>query len=141
MASDRPLRPIEVESYTYGPLDELRINKVYELSQHDDPSGIPTEDFMSGNRRYYLLEITADNTDPEVVTYTAVFGSVELAKDEKHVGTGSQTLCADSAKKDNGPDLLSILRCVGDVIVVAAIGFLIIALPFLPSIVSNKPIQ
>ena len=91
MASDGLLRPIEVESYTYGPLDELRISKVYELSQHDDPSGIPTEDFVSGNRRYYLLDITADNTDPEVVTYTAVFGSVILTGDEMFAKAPSQS--------------------------------------------------
>ena len=29
MASGGPFYPIEVEEYTYGPLDELRINKVY----------------------------------------------------------------------------------------------------------------
>ena len=113
MASDVPLRPIEVESYTYGPLDELRISKVYELSQHDDPSGIPTEDFVYGNRRYYLLDMTADNTDGEVVTYTAVFGSVELAKDEKYVRTGSRTLYNDFTKKGNDPDLLPLWICVG----------------------------
>ena len=101
MASDVPLRPIEVESYTYGPLDELRISKVYRLSQHDDPSGIPTEDFVSGNRRYYLLDMIADNTDHEVVTYTAVFSSVEVAKDEKYARTGSQTIYADPTEKGN----------------------------------------
>ena len=28
MASAGPYSPIEVETYTYGPLDELRVNKV-----------------------------------------------------------------------------------------------------------------
>ena len=36
--------PVSVEEYTYGPLDELRINKIYQLALSDDPSGIPTED-------------------------------------------------------------------------------------------------
>ena len=31
--------PVSVEEYTYGPLDELRINKVYQLSLSDSPSG------------------------------------------------------------------------------------------------------
>ena len=33
--------PISVEEYTYGDLDELRINKTYQLSLSDDPSLIP----------------------------------------------------------------------------------------------------
>ena len=125
IASDVPFRPIEVESYTYGPLDELRISKVYQLSQHDDPSGIPTEDFVSGNRRYYLLEITADNTDPEVVTYTAAFGSVKLTGDEmfaKAPGqSGVQAMFADLAEKGNDPDLLPFWICVGCLAMAAAI--------------------
>ena len=123
MASDAPLRPIEVESYTYGPLDELRISKVYQLSVTDDPSGIPTEDFVYGNRRYYLLDMTADNTDGEVVTYTAVFGSVELSKDKKYTRTRSQTIYANPTEKDNGPDLLPILACVVMVYAVTALWF------------------
>ena len=46
MASAGPLTPIEVETYTYGPLDEPRVNKVYRLPATDDPSGIPTENFV-----------------------------------------------------------------------------------------------
>ena len=38
MASSGPFYPIEVEEYTYGPFDELRINKVYQLSLSDNPS-------------------------------------------------------------------------------------------------------
>ena len=60
MASGGPFYPIEVEEYTYGPFDELRINKVYQLSLSDDPSGIPTEDFERNGRRYYLLVIKED---------------------------------------------------------------------------------
>ena len=122
MASDVPLRPIEVESYTYGPLDELRISKVYQLSVTDDPSGIPTEDFVYGNRRYYLLDMTAD-TDGEVVTYTVVFGSVDVAKDEKYARTGAQTIYADPTEKDNDPDLLPFWICVGCLAMAATINF------------------
>ncbi len=50
--------PISVEEYTYGPLDELRVSKVYQLSLGDDPSGIPTGDFERGGRHYYLLDMT-----------------------------------------------------------------------------------
>ena len=49
--------PIKVEEYTSGPLDELRIDKVYQLSLSDAPSGIPTEDFVRGGRHYYLLDM------------------------------------------------------------------------------------
>ena len=70
MASTGPFNPIEVETYTYGPFDELRVNKVYQLSVTDDPSGIPTEDFEQGDRRYYLLDMAIASTDNEAVTYT-----------------------------------------------------------------------
>ena len=53
--------PISVEEYTYGSLDEPRIEKVYQLSLSDDPSGIPTEDFVRGGRLYYLLDMTRKN--------------------------------------------------------------------------------
>ena len=111
MASAGPFTPIEVETYTYGPFDEPRINKVYRLPAADDPSGIPTEDFERGGRRYYLLDMIIANTDHETVTYTAVFGSVELAK-----ATGPQALDGT----DNSLGLLLVLSCVGGVITVAA---------------------
>ena len=104
MASAGPYSPIEVEAYTYGPLDELRVSKVYRLSQHDDPSNIPTEDFVRGSRRYYLLDMIADNADCEVVTYTAIFGSVELA------GASGQFA---SYETNRSPDLLPLLVCTG----------------------------
>ena len=44
-ARSTQLYPISVEEYTYGDFDELRIQKVYQLSLSDDPAGIPTEDF------------------------------------------------------------------------------------------------
>ena len=111
MASAGPFTPIEVETYTYGPFDEPRVNKVYQLSVEDDPSGIPTEDFERGGRRYYLLDMISANTDHETVTYTAVFGSVELAR-----ATGPQALDGT----DGNLSLLLILSCVGGVIMVAA---------------------
>ena len=264
MASVGPFYPIKVEEYTYGPLDELRISKVYQLSLSDDPSGIPTEDFERGGRHYYLLDmikedeigvdtqdytdtITVDSdtndlsailkqldahrevttedghtgllaldytsvtveakgyktntrslsatrtypnlsdadldlipktitdggktltlgavewsggengyytatasytgtsstrsatgytvsasytgqvakTDCEVVTYTAIFGNVELTEEEKGAETSSQpeTPAPDTtpAETGNGPDLLPILGCVGGVVAVAAV--------------------
>ena len=54
--------PISVEEYTYGPFDELRVNKVYQLSLSDDPRCIPTEDFERNGRRYYLLDMIKENT-------------------------------------------------------------------------------
>ena len=67
--------PISVEEYTYGPLDELRIDKVYQLSLDDDPSLIPTEDFERNGRLYYLLDMTRKDevgvdTKPHVQTVT-----------------------------------------------------------------------
>ena len=53
--------PISVEEYTYGSLDEPRVEKVYQLSLSDDPSGIPTEDFVRNGRLYYLLDMTRKN--------------------------------------------------------------------------------
>ena len=103
MASAGPYSPIEVETYTYGPFDEPRVNKVYQLSQSDDPSSIPTEDFERGGRRYYLLDMISANTDHETVTYTAVFGSVELAR-----AAAPQTL----GGTDGSLGLLLLLSCV-----------------------------
>ena len=127
MASAGPYSPIEVEAYTYGPLDEPRVNKVYRLSVTDDPSGIPTEDFERGGQRYYLLDMIADSDDPEVVIYTVIFGSEELTRDEKHAKasgqSGPQAPFADFAKMNDGPDLLPILGCAGGVIIAAVIIF------------------
>ena len=114
MASAGPYSPIEEEAYTYGPLDEPRVNKVYRLSPTDDPSGIPTEDFERGGRRYYLLDMTTANTDHETVTYTAIFGSVELARASGQFGPRA------SYETDYSLGLLLLLSCVGGVIMVEA---------------------
>ena len=47
---DSAYYPISVEEYTAGDFDELRIQKVYQLSLDDDPSLIPTEDFTRNGR-------------------------------------------------------------------------------------------
>ncbi len=70
-ASSGPFYPIKVDEYTYGPLDELRIEKVYQLSLSDDPSGIPTEDFERGGRRYFLLDmVRKDEVGVDTQDYT-----------------------------------------------------------------------
>ena len=71
--------PISVEEYTYGPLDELRISKVYQLSLSDDPGLIPTGDFERGGRYFYLLDMTRkDEVGVDVRTHTE---TVTLARD------------------------------------------------------------
>ena len=67
--------PSPWREYTYGEAEEPRINKVYQLSLSDDPSGIPTEDFVRNGRRYYLLDMTRKNevgvdTKPHIETVT-----------------------------------------------------------------------
>lgn len=90
--------PVKVEEYTYGPLDELRVNKIYQLSLSDDPRGIPTEDFERNGRRYYLLDLTRQDdvgvdTQPytETVTMDSKTGELsavmKLLEGEKDVTT------------------------------------------------------
>lgn len=72
---DTSYYPISVEEYTYGETEEPRINKVYQLSLSDDPSGIHTEDFVRNGRRYFLLDMTRKNevgvdTKPHIETVT-----------------------------------------------------------------------
>lgn len=55
------LYPVSVEEYTYGPFDELRIDKVYELSRSDDPADIPTGDFDRGGYHFTLLDVVRTN--------------------------------------------------------------------------------
>ena len=127
MASVDPFCPVEVETYTYGPLDELRINKVYPLSIADDPSAIPTEDFERNGRRYYMLDTIGDNSDSEVVTYTVVYGSVAFTRDAGYVGTSGQSgfrpFDIDSFRRDTAPDLLPLFVCVGCAVMAAVIVF------------------
>ena len=74
-ARSTQLYPVSVEEYTEGDFDELRIQKVYQLSLDDDPSLIPTEDFERNGRLYYLLDMTRKDevgvdTKPHVQTVT-----------------------------------------------------------------------
>ena len=84
--------------------------------------------FAGCNCLYVTANYTGQvaKTDCEVVTYTAIFGSVELPKNEKDPETSGQPETpapdADPAEKDNGPNLLPILGCVGGAVTVAAVA-------------------
>ena len=85
--------PITVEEYTYGDFDEPRINKTYQLSLSDDPSLIPTEDFVRNGRRYSLLDMTRKDelgVDTQSCTQT-----VTLASDTDDLETILQKLGAE----------------------------------------------
>ena len=85
--------PISVEEYTFGPLDEPRVNKVYQLSLSDDPGLIPTEDFERGGRRFYLLDMTRkDDVRVDIQTYTE---TVTLASDTSRMDDILQRLDAE----------------------------------------------
>lgn len=68
-----PPVPTEVETYTAGDFDQVRIRKTYRLSPSDNPSTIPTEDFEQSGRTYHLLELTKEENAGEPL-YIAVFG-------------------------------------------------------------------
>ena len=92
-ASDSSYYPISVEEYTYGDFDELRINKTYQLSLSDDPSLIPTEDFVRNGRRYYLLDMTRkDEVGVDIQTHTE---AVTQASDTNNLETILQRLDAE----------------------------------------------
>ena len=85
--------PISVEEYTYGDFDELRINKTYQPSLADDPSLIPTEDFVRNGRRYYLLDMTRkDEVGVDIQTHTE---TVTQASDTNNLETILQRLDAE----------------------------------------------
>ena len=85
--------PIKVDEYTAGPLDELRIDKVYQLSLGDDPSGIPTEDFTRNGRLYYLLDmVRKDEVGVDTQTHTE---TVTLASDTDKMDAILQRLDAE----------------------------------------------
>ncbi len=85
--------PVSVEEYTYGDFDELRINKIYQLSLADDPSLIPTEDFVRNGRRYYLLDMTRkDEVGVDIQTHTE---TVTQASDTNNLETILQRLDAE----------------------------------------------
>lgn len=82
--------PISVEEYTYGPLDELRIDKVYQLSRSDDPKDIPTGDFDRGGYHYVLLDVVkTDQSETDAKDYTEI---VTLETDTKDLAVIIQQL-------------------------------------------------
>ena len=96
--------PVSVEEYTYGDFEEPRINKTYQLSLLDDPSLIPTEDFVRNGRRYYLLDMTrrdevgvdiqthaetitqASDTDSLEAILQRLDGEMEVTTEDGYVG-------------------------------------------------------
>ena len=87
-ASDRTAAcyyPVEVESYTAGDFDQPRIRKVYQLSLSDDPSGIPTADFVEYGRTFHLMEMTRKDevgvaTQPLTKTVTTDSSTGDLSE-------------------------------------------------------------
>nr|WP_317326012.1 hypothetical protein [uncultured Flavonifractor sp.] len=82
---DASYYPISVEEYTYGELEEPRINKVYQLALSDDPSLIPTEDFERDGLRFVLLDMTRKNevgvdTQPYIETVTRPSKTNDMAQ-------------------------------------------------------------
>ena len=70
-----------MEEYTYGPFDQLRIDKVYELSRSDDPANIPTEDFDRDGYHFTLLDVVkTDQAETDSKDYTEI---VTLETDTK----------------------------------------------------------
>lgn len=85
--------PTSVEEYTAGDFDELRINKVYHLSLSDDPSGIPTDDFVRNGRHYYLLDLVRkDEVGVDTQPYTK---TVTLPSSTNNMETVLQSLEAE----------------------------------------------
>ena len=82
--------PVAVEEYTYGPLDELRIDKVYQLSRNDDPKDIPTGDFDRGGYHYVLLDVVkTDQSNTDAKDYSEV---ITLETDTKDMAVIIQQL-------------------------------------------------
>lgn len=84
------LYPVSVEEYTSGPLDEPRIDKVYQLSRSDDPEGIPTGDFDRGGLHYTLLDVVkTDQSEMDAKDYAEV---ITLETDTKDLAQILQKL-------------------------------------------------
>ena len=101
------LYPVSEEVYTYGPFDELRIDRVYELTRFDDPADIPTGDFDRGGYRYKFLNMvktdqsgtdangTTVATGHDTVIYTVTFacrGEAEASGQSQPEGDNSLDL-------------------------------------------------
>ena len=72
------LYPVSEEVYTYGSFDELRIDKVYELTLFDDLADIPTGDFDRGSYHYTFLNMVKTDqgetdTSGKTLIYTVTF--------------------------------------------------------------------
>lgn len=85
LRQDASYYPISVEEYTYGELEEPRINKVYQLALSDDPSLIPTEDFERDGCWFTLLDMTRKNevgvdTQPYTETVTRPSKTNDMAQ-------------------------------------------------------------
>ena len=82
--------PVSVEEYTYGPFDELRIDKVYQLSRSDDPKDIPTEEFDRGGYHYVLLDVVkTDQAETDAKDYSE---TITLETDTKDMAVIIQQL-------------------------------------------------
>ena len=102
------LYPVSEEVYTYGSFDELRIDKVYELTPFDDPADIPTGDFDRDGYHYTFLNVVkADQSETDAngntvtighdtVIYTATFvcqGEAKTSGQNQVEGADSFDLC------------------------------------------------
>ncbi len=67
----------QVESYTTGDFDQLKIWKIYRLSVTDDPAHISTSDFESNGWRYHMLEMDKSELDGQVI-YTVIFNGTKI---------------------------------------------------------------
>ena len=82
--------PISVEEYTYGPFDQLRIDKVYELSRSDDPANIPTGDFDRDGLHFVLLDVVkTDQAETDTKDYAE---TITLETDTKDMALIIQQL-------------------------------------------------
>ena len=69
------LYPVSEEVYTYGPFDELRIDRVYELTLFDDPADIPTGDFDRDGYHYTFLNVVkTDQSETDANGNTVTIG-------------------------------------------------------------------
>lgn len=74
--------PVSVEEYTYGPFDQFRVSKVYQLSAQDDPSLIPTDDFEREGYHYTLIDITREEqADTDTKLHTEIVTLESKSKD------------------------------------------------------------
>ena len=69
------LYPVSEEVYTYGSFDELRIDKVYELTRFDDPADIPAGDFDRDGYHYTFLNmVKTDQSETDANGNTVTIG-------------------------------------------------------------------